>query len=128
MNFCTLHEQHACMAFSYNLLTFLFAGGLQVSLKTTPPGPFYTVASFVRINCTSTGGLPPLQYQIRHYCSKTNQYLGGWSLSSVLRPTTPAHCGDQYLCRVTDVFQNTETAVITISQLTGMRMSASCSI
>ena len=97
-----------------------FSDALQVSLSGVPSGPVYRAASFIRLNCSVTGGVPPLQYRFIRFCRQSNEKTGTISeQTSLLVTTTPVQCNDQIMCQVTDHNGNTGAANFVISDLTG---------
>ena len=100
---------------------------LQVSFSAVPSGPVFKAASFIRLNCSATGGVPPLQYCFIQSCRQTgNKTFNGINSErfSFIITTNPLQCSNQFMCQVTGSTKNTRTAEFTINELTGRHAGA----
>ena len=93
------------------------------SFSAIPSGPVYRAASFIRLTCSATGGVPPLQYHLIGSCRQIGieapHEIFFWPFS-LLITTTPRQCRDQFMCQVTNSCGNNKTAQFIINELTGM--------
>ena len=120
------------------LLDFLCLGlvtssvQLQVSIKTSPPGPSYVAATLIGFDCVVEGGTEPIFYNWYSVCLQNglskllqtqtgNQTLGTPILS------TQTSCADAIICNATDSDGRSATDTARIVQVTGtVRKCAHC--